>query len=176
MIRTLSIIISGWFILVAAGCNSKKAVVAEDNTEVLRDTVYVMVEQPAENDSLLLSYETTPCFGRCPVYKIKIFKSGFAIYEGLNFAEKMGSYAYTFSEKEIDEILEMANEVDYRELEDVYDDPRISDLPSTQSEISFGANSKKLKTRANIPPAVKAFHTNLGVYLVEKDWKSYSLR
>ena len=89
-------------------CNGPKEV-ADSNSEAAAttspDTIVMVVEKPVEPiDSLVISFSKTPCFGRCPVYKVKVYESGFATYEGLNFAEKLGLYSYRFSNEEIEAI------------------------------------------------------------------------
>nr|MDQ3101823.1 DUF6438 domain-containing protein [Bacteroidota bacterium] len=43
-----------------------------------------------KNDSLVFSIERGACFGKCPFYRLHIYESGFATYEGLGNMEKMG--------------------------------------------------------------------------------------
>jgi hypothetical protein len=161
------------FATTSCSSNKKTAEAKEPKT----DTVVVIMEKPEQSsDSLLISFEKTPCFGRCPVYKIKVYESGFATYEGLNFAERMGLYAYRFSDQKIEEILQSARNVNYTGLDPEYDDPRITDLPSTISKIKLEGKYHRVVARVNIPQEVKNFHSNLDVALTENDWKPYSLR
>ena len=159
-----------------ASCDSKKSATASSDIQVIRDTVVVFVEPSTPKDSLVISYEKTPCFGRCPVFKIKVYESGFAVYEGLNFAEKMGLYSYRFSPEDLEKIYTMAEAIDYFNLEEEYNDPRISDLPSVISEISLKERSHRIQARKGTPQNLKNFHENLGIMLNERDWKPYSLR
>src|SRR5690554_8070209 len=85
-------------------CKNQKDAAADmaSNETVAQDTLVVVIEKPVQpKDSLIISFEKTPCFGRCPVYKIKVFESGFAIYEGINFAEKMGTYSTRSEERRV---------------------------------------------------------------------------
>src|SRR5690606_20354565 len=141
------------------------------------DTVVVLVEKPAEpKDSLVISFDKTPCFGRCPVYKVKVYASGFAIYEGINFAEKMGTYSTRFKISQIENIYQSAVEIGYFEVKNEYNDPLISDLPSTISRIKYNGNDHRVMARNNVPEKLKIFHDNLGVTLLEKEWQPYSFR
>jgi hypothetical protein len=162
-------------LLFAVSCNSKKeATTTEADTPP--DTVVVVMEPSVPKDSLAVYFEKTPCFGRCPVFKIKVYRSGFATYEGLNFAEKMGLYSYRFSEADLEKIYNMAKEIGYFDLESEYNDPRVTDLPSVISEINLNDESHRVKARMGVPQELKDFHENLGVMLNERDWKPYSLR
>ncbi|NEN22888.1 hypothetical protein G3O08_05175 [Cryomorpha ignava] len=141
------------------------------------DTVVVLVETPVEpKDSLVIAFDKTPCFGRCPTYKVKVYASGFAIYEGINFAEKMGMYSTRFKPSQIENIYQSALEIGYFDLKNEYNDPLISDLPSTISRINYKANDHRIMARYNVPEKLKIFHDNLAVTLLEKDWQPYSIR
>lgn len=156
-----------------SGNESQKT--AEENPT--KDTVVVMVEKPVTpKDTLVIAFEKTACFGRCPVYKVKVYQSGFATYEGLNFTEKMGLYSYQFSKPEIESIYQDALEIAYFELDAEYDDKRITDLPSTISEINYKGKSHRVKARVEAPERLRNFHKNLAVTFQEKDWKTYSER
>jgi len=152
----------------------KKA--ASSEPEVVRDTVVVIVEPTSPKDSLVVAFERTPCFGRCPVFKIKVYESGFATYEGLNFAEKIGLYSYKFSQSDLDNIYQMAEDVGYFDFEPEYIDLLVSDLPSVISKISLKDKSHRVRAQMGTPESLNKFHQNLGILLNEKDWKPYSLR
>jgi len=162
-------------LLFAVSCNSKKATTTTEVTTP-PDTVVVVMESEAPKDSLAVYFEKTPCFGRCPVFKIKVYQSGFATYEGLNFSEKMGLFSYRFTDTDLEKIFTMAKEIGYFDLESEYNDPRVTDLPSVISEISLNDESHRIKARKGVPQELKDFHENLGVMLNERDWKPYSLR
>jgi len=166
--------------LLAFSCKSNKDAAATASIEKENstpDTVVVVLEKPTEQkDSLLIGFEKTPCFGRCPVYKVKVFQSGFATYEGLNFTEKLGMYSSHFTEEEIADIFKSAAEISYFSFEDKYDNSMISDLPSTISTLHSEEEKKRIVARVNVPESLKNFHKNLAVTLQEKDWQPYSER
>jgi len=167
--------------LIFLSCKSNKNAASDNDSAEANgsspDTVVVVVEKPAtQRDSLLIGFEKTPCFGRCPVYKVKVYRSGFATYEGLNFTEKLGMYSANFSEDEIARIFKSAAEIGYFSLEDKYDNPMISDLPSTTSTLNTEDEKKRITARVNVPEKLKNFHKNLAGTLQEKDWQPYSER
>jgi len=160
-------------------CKNQKNTGAENSasTNAHTDTVVVIVEKPAEpKDSLVIAFDKTPCFGRCPVYKVKVYASGFAIYEGINFAEKMGLYSTQLKLSQIENIYQSAVEIGYFDLKNEYNDPLVMDLPSTISRINYKGNDHRVMARNNVPEKLKIFHDNLAVTLLEKDWKPYSVR
>jgi hypothetical protein len=88
----------------------------------------------------------------------------------------MGLYSYRFSEADLDKIYEMANAIDYFDLESEYNDPRVTDLPATISEIQINDQTHTVNARMGVPQSLKDFHENLGIMLNERDWKPYSIR
>ena len=164
-------------ILSLLGCKSQKETSENSSANSSPDTVVVVVEKPLlPKDSLIIGFEKTPCFGRCPVYKVRVYESGFATFEGLNFTEQLGMYATNFSQEEIARVFKSAEEVKYFSMEDKYDNPMVSDLPSTISYLRNEDQSKRIVARVNPPEDLKIFHKNLAVSLQEKDWKPYSER
>lgn len=158
-------------------CKNQKNAEALETVSSKTDTVVVMVEKPVEpKDSLVISFEKTPCFGRCPTYKVKVYTSGFAIYEGINFAEKMGMYSTHLKLSQIENIYQSAIEIGYFDLKNEYNDPLISDLPSTISRINYKGKDHRVMARNNVPEKLKIFHDNLSITLLEKDWQPYSIR
>ena len=168
-----------FFIAVLAAtisCKSQKNAATDlvKTEPIVHDTLVVFVEKPVQpKDSLIIAFEKTPCFGRCPVYKIKVYESGFALYEGINFAEKMGMYSTVLTQSQIDNIYQSAIEIGYFKLDPEYNNPLISDLPSTLSRINYGGKDHRIMARNNVPEKLKVFHDNLSITLLEKDWKPY---
>jgi hypothetical protein len=153
------------------GVNGK----AEKNETAGVDTIIMVVETPVEPiDSLVISFEKTPCFGRCPVYKVKVYASGFATYEGINFSERLGLYSCWFTDLDIERIYQSALAIDFFELEDEYNNPLVSDLPSTQTRINLNGQDHKVKARMNVPEKLKMFQSELEDILLDRDWESYN--
>src|SRR5262245_38911323 len=47
---------------------------------------------PGPGDSLFFHMERTPCFGRCPVYKLDVYRSGYATFDGSQNTPLIGQY------------------------------------------------------------------------------------
>lgn len=91
-------------------------------------------------DSLVFSYERTACFGQCPMYKIEVYKSGYTVYEGKNFTEKIGFYAGTTDKNWLNSINKEAIAIGFYTLPDRIE-TQIADFPS--KIIYFNLNGKK---------------------------------
>jgi hypothetical protein len=162
---------------VFASCKTPSAPQTQAGPVSLDTLKLVTDEKPVSpRDSLIIAFEKTPCFGRCPVYKIKVFESGFTMYEGLNFAERLGTFSTTLSREKIEKVYELANKTDFFELDSLYNDPYVSDLPSTIVMLSRNGEKKRVVSRINAPEKLNIFIENLAVLLNENEWAVYDLR
>lgn len=116
-----------------------------------------------KSDSLFMTFERTPCFGKCPAFRVMLYRSGYATYEGTQFSEHMGMHSGFMTVDEMDEILEEAERIDFFSLEETYD-AQVTDLPSMIIEIKTTAKSHKTRARVGTPAALKEF----GKYLDNK--------
>ncbi|CAL2091439.1 conserved exported hypothetical protein [Tenacibaculum sp. 190524A05c] len=91
-------------------------------------TTKELIEREKNN---LISLRKTKCFGDCPSYTIYIAKDGNASYEGKEFVLEKGTKEFKLSEKELNHINALLTKKDFSSFKDVYDNPRIMDLPST---------------------------------------------
>ncbi|NNC83857.1 MAG: hypothetical protein HKN79_09775 [Flavobacteriales bacterium] len=129
-----------------------------------------VIVQRYEQDSLLLQFERRPCFGRCPVYKIKVFESGYTTYEGVNFVEYMGYYQARLSAAEIASIYQMVAEADYFSLNDRYDNENIMDLPSMIFRVQAMGKDKRIVARYEIPDELNRFAEQIDQLFADTDW------
>lgn len=126
-----------------------------------------------DNDTIFATIERTPCYGTCPVYKLMIFKSGIALYEGKQNVEKIGRYIVEFSEEEIKTIREKAIEINYFKLQDEYDSP-VTDFPTTLTSIRINGKVKSVSNRVGGPEELKSFEKHLHETLMQKDFLNIS--
>lgn len=170
-------VIALMFFLAAACKTTNDAAALPENTSPTDTEVLVEAEEPKNPaDSLIIAFEKTACFGRCPVYKIKVYASGFAVYEGLNFSEKMGLYATRFSQEKIERIFESAEKIEFFELASEYENPQVTDLPSTITMLNNDGKKHRIKARIGTPEKLQIFQENLSVTLNEMPWQPYSQR
>nr|WP_294811546.1 DUF6438 domain-containing protein [uncultured Sphingomonas sp.] len=55
---------------------------------------------PIEGDTI--TYETGPCFGRCPVYAVTVRPDGTGVFEGKRFTAVTGERSFTLSRAQYD--------------------------------------------------------------------------
>lgn len=129
------------------------------------------VEIPVlQQDSLLFSLERGACFGRCPVYTIRIYESGYTTYEGKNFVDYMGHYSTRISDVDLANIYSRLAETDFFSLEESYDNPNISDLPSTIYEAHAMGKDKRIVARYDIPQVLIQLGKDVDALFADTQW------
>ena len=125
-------------------------------------------------DSLLFQFERRPCFGRCPVYKIKIYESGYTTYDGVNFVDYMGYFQHRLEPSEIAMIYKLIADADFFELEDSYDNENIMDLPSMTFRARAMGQDKRIVARYEIPEALTNLASQIDDMFENTEWKPVS--
>lgn len=134
-------------------------------------TVQQEPEAPVSVDSLLISYSRTPCFGMCPVFDCMIFKSGYAIYRGRNFVNHIGFYRTQMDKAALHTIPEIAERIGYFGLEDAYDNPYVTDLPSVTTVMVGPKGRKTVMKRYGGPKQLEELYQELDILIQQAEWK-----
>lgn len=128
----------------------------------------VVAKTPA--DSLVLSIERTPCFGKCKAYRLNVYSSGYATYEGRSNVEKEGMHQAHIGRDTVMMILHEAERIAFFELDDVYDS-QVTDLPSTVIRIAVDERDKRVYGRVDMPAKFRAFAEYIEELLIPVAWK-----
>lgn len=121
------------------------------------------------SDSLFFSMERTPCLGFCPAYRVVLYRSGLAIWEGLGNVDRLGMHKARASEALMRELLDEAERIGFFGLEKKYDGP-VTDLPSTILRLVSGERDHTVTARHRVPPALKAFAQKADSLLLPLPW------
>lgn len=124
----------------------------------------------ATADSLFLSLERTPCFGPCKAYRLNIYRSGYATYEGRANVEREGMHEARIGRDTLETILKEAERIGFYGLEDVYDSP-VTDLPSVIMRIVSNGRDKEVKGRVGVPPKFRTFTETIEELVLPIAWK-----
>lgn len=124
----------------------------------------------AAADSLFLYFERTPCFGTCPAFRIALYRSGHATWEGRAHVEKEGPHTARVGRDTLEAILKEAGAIGFQDLENSYDSP-VTDLPSMHIRIVANGRDKEVMARVGTPPRLKAFGEYLDGLLRPLPWK-----
>lgn len=155
------------------GCANKRKTNTPSVDEIDRST-----EQPAtaeaieEEDTPVLDpfvyYERTHCFGTCPVFVFTMNHDGTCFYEGRNFVDLIGTYSAEAPDALAGRIRDTAQRLNYFELDSLYDEPMVMDLPSVITRIE----GKEVVLRIN-GPDLSALHTLLDEAIEEMTWEPF---
>lgn len=122
------------------------------------------------SDSLFFSLERTPCFGKCPVFKINIYQNGYATLEAIrNVGDKNGFYQTAFTPEDLKSISDKAVEIKYFEMENIYDSP-VTDLPTVITSLNYNGRLKTIQNRHQGPPELRQFEKFVQELADGKDW------
>lgn len=109
---------------------------------------------PGESSDSLVAYiERTRCFGVCPTYSIRIYRSGYVIYEGYDHVTNIGRYYKWITAEQLTSIGLKAEELGYFNLNDEYRNPHLTDFPTIFTEVRFRGKKKKITHYDADPPA-----------------------
>ncbi len=162
--------------LAALACNnSRRTATAEPapETEAATQATAPQSDQlggPARADSLFLYLERTPCFGPCKAYRITVYRSGHATYDGRLNMEKEGPHTTRIEKEILAECLAKAREHGFFGLKDTYD-AEVTDLPSTVVRIVADGKDKRVLGRVGQPEAFKRLVADLEALLLPLPWK-----
>ncbi len=135
--------------LILIGCSVKKSAVA-DAVEEPEDKP-ALFQDITDGDSLFAGIERGACFGRCPIYKMKIYNSGYVHFEGIKFCEPLGVNTTQLTKEQMKLLLDKANEIKYKEMEDKYDMPGVTDLPTIITSLVIDGERKTVARRYGYP-------------------------
>ncbi|MFZ4784654.1 MAG: DUF6438 domain-containing protein [Flavobacteriales bacterium] len=128
----------------------------------------------ADGDSLAYYYERTACFGQCPIFKLSIYASGYAIYEGKNYVNNIGTYHSFIDVAALLKINEAANSIGYFGLQSVYDDPNKLDVPSKITIIRQGDQKISVTNRVKGPKSLEVLYSAFDDVIATATWKPKS--
>ncbi len=112
------------------------------------------------DEQIVIEMEKTACYGRCPVYTIKIDSQGTGLFVGVEHTEPLGLYSFRLKKSEIDELHSAFEEIGFFGLEDRYYD-NISDLPTTYLTYRKEGREKKIMDYHGAPPELKQLESRI---------------
>lgn len=151
-------------ILLISCANTKELKNTNDNND---NSAFQNVEK---DDSLFAYIRRGACFGKCPMYEIKIYNSGFAELKGTGNIDLIGDYTTTITKEKMMSILEKAKSIGYQNMEDVYDNEMITDLPETKTSIVIDGKRKSIRRRVNFPMEILGFEEMFDLLLKSEKW------
>jgi hypothetical protein len=137
-------------ILLFASCNSHKKTASTSAPVPLIDY-----------SKLSITYQRTPCFGKCPTYTLTINgATKTAIYKGEQNIEKIGMFTKPITEEEIKQFVDAFEKANFNGLNDAYLG-EISDFPMDIITYSDKGKTKTVKDRDGAPAQLKVLEKTL---------------
>ena len=170
-------------LLLSAACSTTKEVVgtevdeateiSEINDQQNQHTTehQIIFEDVAQGDSMFAHIKRGYCYGMCPVYEMKIYNSGYTEYNGIHAVDKKGLYSAMLSYDEMKMFVDQATEMGYMGMKDKYDNPNITDLPSSTTSIVLGGTRKQVTKRFDFPRSLISYEKIFDNLMKTKDWK-----
>lgn len=84
----------------------------------------------AQKEQLLFEYAKGACFGKCPVYQVKITQEGLLTYEGKINVDQPGIFQRQMESKELRKLKRKLKCTGFKKLDDTYGE-EIMDAPAT---------------------------------------------
>lgn len=130
-------------------------------------------EKPAqlEEANLFATIKRGYCYGTCPVYELKIFANGEATYNGIRNVEMEGMHSAQMTKENLASLIQKAKDINYMGMKDVYDNPGITDLPSTTTSIVMNGERKEVKRRYGYPTELLALEKLFDEIIASTRWE-----
>lgn len=113
----------------------------------------------------LLSYSKSMCFGPCPAFTLEVNSDGSARFNGRAHIQPEGAHTGTWSLEDLQFLAELAHASRLDQKTGTYDNPMVTDLPSTQ--LTMG--SYRVLDRMN-GPDLSALYNALDSLISVTNW------
>lgn len=121
-------------------------------------------------NSVRFALDRGPCFGKCPVYSLKIYSNGLATYEGRPFAKKLGKYEKHLDRSEVKKLDKAFKDANFFDFQDVYVS-EIIDLPMVKIYYNNGKQSKSVEGKEDRPAKLLELQFMLEKIAESEDWQ-----
>jgi hypothetical protein len=147
------------FLLLLAPCNAtKKTSSSQEHADEKLKTI-------------VISYEKSVCFGKCPAFTMTILgEKNKIMYKGDSNVDKLGNYEKDISDEDLIRLAEAFEKYKFFELNDEYNGP-MTDLPSRYVSYSFNGKSKKIRDRHNAPAELRELEKLLDAIADSEGWE-----
>jgi hypothetical protein len=93
---------------------------------------------------VMATLERTSCYGRCPIYKITIFRDGVVEYVGEQFVKTKGAATWHIDQDAIEALDKVFVDGRYFDLHDEYMHEDVSDRPEVLTSYRAGPRTKAI--------------------------------
>ena len=122
------------------------------------------------DEDLLIELNRTPCYGFCPVYTVKIDKSGKGLFEGVENVDKIGRFSFSLSQDELIKLENAFLQVDFYQLKNI-NYGQVSDLPTTYITYNKDGKRKKIMDYYGAPEELRNLENSIETLVLSKKMK-----
>jgi len=127
-------------------------------------------KQPQSTIESVLVWRT-PCFGRCPTYKIEINKNGMTTYTGIMFTKDSGVYQKNIGAPRAKQIIKQFSDYRIDTCQSQYP-MMIPDAPGLIFKIKYADSTKTINNAHYGPPFLKELAKSVdSVGEIDNSWK-----
>ncbi len=125
----------------------------KDNSATSGEEIVEIIPPVSRPAFVSASVQKTPCFGKCPAFKITFDAKGLATYEGKKHVKMLGTYTAPISGKEYTAILSAAQNIGYFSMPKTCppNGKFIADLPFTITTLHFGNDRHQIRNNIDAP-------------------------
>lgn len=122
---------------------------------------------------ILLSFEKTDCPGFCPVFEIRLFSDGRALYRGTKDVELIGKFESRLTSNQLSMIIEEAERIDFYNMAKQYplNGKVIQELPTTVTSINQLSKAHSITNRFDSPRNLRSFEQYLIQFFDGLNWQ-----
>ncbi len=112
---------------------------------------------------LALRLEKTACYGECPVFELKFYSDGRAVWHGEFYCDRLGYYEAFLPKAWRDQLLSRAEGIGFFSLLNHYpaEGPYLSELPNTIVYLNDGNKEKSITQNYLTPKALVDFEEEI---------------
>jgi len=97
---------------------------------------------PTDIANVYITMERQGCQDQCPVYTIRIYGTGFAVFEGVEFVKRIGGAQTSVSEEKLKQLISEFQKIDFFSLEDNYEEQAVAGAPTVVTSITIDGQTK----------------------------------
>lgn len=118
-------------------------------------TIKPDARHPEKNGLVIISLERTPCFGRCPVYNIKVHENGLVIYNAEKNTDTTGCFYAVLTKEELQSLKNKFIANGFMDMADKYPEEGKApvDLPSCVLVFNNNGTTKTVRDKRWDTPA-----------------------
>lgn len=94
--------------------------------------------------NVTITLERGVCFGYCPSYSLTIYGNGTVVYTGSEFVDTKGTRVSGISAEKVNLLVSEFERIGYFSLNDSYETPMATDLPTSATSITLGGKTKRI--------------------------------